>query len=203
MGYLLSQADVSLHCPATMTGAVAYVLDRHGPVALRRDWLNALVRTDGETLSGGTWATELSGGSDVGGTTTVAFPRGDHVELSGLKWFASNADGGLALATARPDGAGPGTRGLGLYLVPLHRPDGTPNSLRIRRLKDKLGTVGVPTGEIDLIDCWALEVAPPPDGFRLMMAALEFSRLHNAMASAGLQRRALADAPLGIGERLG
>src|SRR5262249_46852695 len=26
MGYLLSQADVSLHCPVTMTGAVAYVL---------------------------------------------------------------------------------------------------------------------------------------------------------------------------------
>jgi alkylation response protein AidB-like acyl-CoA dehydrogenase len=194
MGYLLSQADVSLHCPATMTGAVAYVLDRHGPAALRRDWLPALVRTDGEALTGGTWATELSGGSDVGGTTTVAVPRGDHVELSGLKWFASNADGGLALATARPNGAGPGTRGLGLYLVPLHRPDGSPNALRIRRLKDKLGTVGVPTGEIDLMECWALEVAPPPDGFRLMMLALEFSRLHNAMASAGLQRRAFAEA---------
>jgi acyl-CoA dehydrogenase len=52
----------------------------------------------------------------------------------------------------------------------------------------------VPTGEIDLLDCWALEVAPPPDGFRLMMAALEFSRLHNAMAAAGLQRRAFAEA---------
>src|SRR6266850_1567218 len=59
MGYLLSQADVSLHCPVTMTGAVAYVLDRHGPAAVRERYLASLTRMDGAALSGGTWATEL------------------------------------------------------------------------------------------------------------------------------------------------
>ena len=39
MGYLLSQADVSLHCPVTMTGAVAYILSRHGPAAVRERYL--------------------------------------------------------------------------------------------------------------------------------------------------------------------
>ena len=194
LGYLLSQADVSLHCPVTMTGAVAYVLARHGPVALRERYLPMLTRRDGEALTGGTWATELHGGSDIGGTTTVARPVVDHWRLTGLKWFASNANGGLALATARPERAGPGTKGLGLYLVPLVLPDGTANALRFRRLKDKLGTSGIPTAEIDLLDAWALEVAPPPEGFKLMMAALEFSRIHNAMGSAGLQRRAFAEA---------
>jgi acyl-CoA dehydrogenase len=198
MGYLLSQADVSLHCPVTMTGAVAYVLARHGPAAVRGRYLPMLTRRDGEALTGGTWATELHGGSDIGGTTTVARPVGDHWRLTGLKWFASNANGGLALATARPGGegggAGPGTRGLGLYLVPLALEDGSPNALRLRRLKDKLGTTGIPTAEIDLLDAWAVEVAPPPEGFKLMMAALAFSRIHNAMGSAGLQRRAFAEA---------
>ena len=194
MGYLLSQADVSLHCPVTMTGAVAYVLARYGSSALKSRYLESLTRMDGEALTGGTWATEQHGGSDIGATTTTARLEGDHHRLNGLKWFASNANGGLALATARPQGAGPGTRGLGLYLVPLALEDGTPNQLRFRRLKDKLGTTGIPTAEVELLDCWAVEVAPPPTGFKLMMAALEFSRLHNTMGAAGLQRRAFAEA---------
>ena len=193
IGYLLSQADVSLHCPVTMTGAVAYVLDRFAPAEIRDRFLPELVRTDGEALTGGTWATELHGGSDVGATTTVARREGDHVRLTGLKWFVSNTNGGLALATARPEGAPEGSKGLGLYLVPT-QVDGVPNDFLIRRLKDKLGTIGVPTGEVDLHDAWALEVAPPPIGFKLMMEALGYSRIHNAVAAAGLGRRAFLEA---------
>ena len=73
-------------------------------------------------------------------------------------------------------------------------PDGAPNRYRIRRLKDKLGTRGLATGEIELEDAHAVEVAPPPDGLKTMMAALGYSRIHNAMASAGIQRRAFAEA---------
>src|SRR5690606_22249129 len=127
-------------------------------------------------------------------STTLARAAGDHHLLTGLKWFVSNADGGLAVATARPEGAQPGTRGLGLYLVPLTAPDGAPNGLRFRRLKDKLGTIGVATAEVELTDAIGYEIAPPPDGFRLMMEALGVSRIHNAVAAAGLQRRAFAEA---------
>lgn len=194
MGYLLSQTNVSLHCPVTMTGAVAYVLDRFGPEELRARMVPDLTRTDGGALTGGTWVTERHGGSDVGATRTVARRDGDAFRLDGLKWFTSNANGGLALATARPVDAPEGTKGLGLYLVPTHLEDGRSNPMRIRRLKEKLGTVGVPTGEIDLQGTLAHEVTPPPDGFKLMMEALEFSRLHNSMASVGLQRRAFLEA---------
>lgn len=194
LGYLLSEADVALHCPVTMTGAVAYVLDRFAPAEVRAKYLPQLTRMDGLALSGGTWATELHGGSDVGATTTTARREGDHMRLNGLKWFTSNANGGIAVATARPEGALAGSRGLGLYLVPTHLDDGTPNPMRIRRLKDKLGTIGVPTGEIDLIDTWAMEIAAPPLGFKLMMEALNFSRIHNAVGSAGVQRRAFLEA---------
>ena len=201
MGYLLSQANVSLHCPVTMTGAVAYVLHKFGPDDLRDRLLHHLTRMDGEALTGGTWVTEQHGGSDVGASTTVARRDGDTFRLDGLKWFTSNANGGLALVTARPEGASDGTAGLGLYLVPTHLEDGQPNPMRIRRLKEKLGTVGVPTGEIDLTGTLAHEIAPPPDGFKLMMEALEFSRLHNAMASVGLQRRAFLEAMAFAGGR--
>lgn len=194
MGYLLAQADISLHCPVTLTGAVAYVLGSHAAEQVRRRYLYELIRMDGEAKTGGTWATEQHGGSDLGATTTRAVPDGDRFALHGLKWFTSNANSGLAVATARPDGAALGTAGLGLYLVPSHWEDGRPNHYRIRRLKDKLGTKGLPTGEIDLLGAEAVEIAAPPDGFKLMMEALEYSRVHNAVGSAGIQRRALCEA---------
>jgi alkylation response protein AidB-like acyl-CoA dehydrogenase len=194
MGFLLSQADISLHCPVTLTGAVAYVLGYHANTSLRKKYLHDVTRMDGHTKTGGTWATEKHGGSDVGATTTVAVRRGDDFALSGLKWFTSNANSGLAVATARPEGAEPGSNGLGLYLVPSHLEDGGPNHYLIRRLKDKLGTKGLPTGEIELLGTEAIEIAAPPHGFKLMMEALEYSRLHNAAGAAGVQRRALSEA---------
>ncbi|OUM98826.1 MAG: hypothetical protein BAA04_12415 [Firmicutes bacterium ZCTH02-B6] len=100
----------------------------------------------------------------------------------------------MALVTARPKGAPAGTKGLALYLVPRLLPDGRLNSYRIRRLKDKLGTISVATGEIELNQAQAELIAPPPDGFRLMMEALQFSRIDNAFGSAGLMRRAFLEA---------
>ncbi len=194
MGYLLSQADVSIHCPVTMTGAVAYVLDRIAPEEVRARYLPELVRMDGAAMSGGTWATEQHGGSDVGATTTVAEPTDGQWRLTGLKWFTSNAGAGLALATARPAGAPEGGRGLGCYLVPSELQDGQPNRIRNRRLKDKLGTRGLPTAEAELEGAWAVEVAPPPDGLKAMMEALEYSRIHNSVAAAGVHRRAFLEA---------
>jgi acyl-CoA dehydrogenase len=194
MGYLLAQADISLHCPATLTGAVAYVLGRLAPPALRDRCLPDLIRQDGRAWTGATWVTERQGGSDMGAATATARVAGDGVELTGLKWFCSNAPADVALVTARPEGAPAGSKGLGLYLVPRLLPDGSPNRYRIRRLKDKLGTRGLPTGEIELCGAYAQEVAPPPQGFKMMMDALEFSRVHNAMAAAGVQRRAFAEA---------
>ena len=194
MGCLLSQADISLHCPVTLTGAVAYVLGYHASKKLRAEYLHDVVRMDGRSKTGGTWATEKHGGSDVGATTTTAVNNGDTFALDGQKWFTSNANSGLAVATARPEGSPAGSAGLGLYLVPSHLRDGRPNHYRIRRLKDKLGTKGLPTGEIELLGTEAIEIAPPPDGFKMMMAALEYSRVHNAVGAVGVQRRALREA---------
>ena len=194
MGFLLAQADISLHCPVTLTGAVAYVLGSHASEKVSQRYLYDVIRMDGHAKTGGTWATEQHGGSDVGATTTVAVANGDGFVLHGLKWFASNANSGLAVATARPEGAPAGSAGLGLYLVPSHLDDGRPNQFRIRKLKDKLGTKGLPTGEIDLLGAEAIEIAPPPMGFKLMMEALEYSRVHNAVGSVGIQRRSLHEA---------
>lgn len=180
-----------------MTHPVALVVDRHAPDAVREKFLAELTRTDGKTKSGGTWATERHSGSDVARTRTEAVAGEDGtVRLTGQKWFVSNAGSGLALATARPKGAPEGAKGLGLYLVPSHTDLGweTPNAYEITHLKEKIGTRALATGEARLDGALAYEIAAPPEGLKVMMAALACSRAHNALAAAGVMRRALLEA---------
>lgn len=194
-GYFLSHSSIDVHCEYTMTGADAYTLEKWAPQDVKDKYLPELTRMDGQTKTGGTWATEERGGSDVGQatrTTVTAQPDGS-VTLNGVKWFASNASGQITLATARVPGAGDDYKALGLYLVPGEKPDGTENSY-YARLKDKLGTKGLATAEIHLEDAYAVEVVAPPKGLAAMMTALEYSRIHNAVSAAGITHRALLEA---------
>lgn len=208
--HLLSQSDPGLACPVTLTAATAFVVDRHGSDAQRRRYLPGLTaQTPGGFLDGATWLTERQGGSDAGAAETQAraIDPGDPravaepadrplLAVTGEKWFASNADADIALLTARPAGAPPGSAGLGLYLMPRRLAGGGMNAYRIRRLKDKLGTTGLATGEIELDGALAEQVTPPPEGFAHMLEAISLSRVANAVAAAGVQRRALLEASL-------
>ena len=102
----------------------------------------------------------------------------------------------VLIATARPEGAPEGSKGLGLYLVPSHVDEDwvTPNDYQVTYLKEKIGTRALATGEIELEGALAYEIAAPPEGLRVMMEALGCSRVHNAMAAAAVMRRALGEA---------
>lgn len=84
-------------------------------------------------------------------------------------------------------------RGLALFVVSRTTADGQSNYI-IRRLKDKLGTVAVPTGEVTLARSEAYLVGEPGQGIYHTMEVLILSRLCNAVGSAGVARRALAEA---------
>jgi alkylation response protein AidB-like acyl-CoA dehydrogenase len=143
---------------------------------------------------GAMFMTELQAGSDVGATMTRAVRSGGHWLLTGEKWFCSNVDCDLALVLARPEGAEAGTRGLGLFLLPRHLENGTPNSYRIVRLKEKLGTRGMASGEIRLEGALAWLVGDIGQGFKQMTEMVNQSRLSNGVRSAGMMRRAVHEA---------
>src|SRR5260370_35890031 len=105
--------------------------------------------------------TERQGGSDVGATTPRAVPDGTECRLHGEKHFCSNVDAEVFIVLARPDGAPEGARGLATFIVPRLLPDGTANGFRIKRLKPKLGTTGVPTAELTLDGARARMARPP------------------------------------------
>jgi acyl-CoA dehydrogenase len=143
---------------------------------------------------GGQFMTEKEGGSDVGTLTTTAVQEGDHWRLTGEKWFCSNADAKVVMLLARPEGAPPGTRGVGLFLMPRFLDDGSQNHYRIVRLKDKLGTRSMASGEIKLEGAIAYAVGKLDRGFVQMAEMVNSSRLSNGVKSTALMRRAHHDA---------
>lgn len=194
--YLFTQAEFGLLCPVNMTDSLTRTLKAHGSADLVETFLGDLTTTDVERLTqGAMFMTEQQAGSDVGATATVARPNPDGSwSLTGDKWFCSNADAGLALVLARPVGAPAGIRGVGLFLLPRDLPDGRRNSYRVVRLKDKLGTRSMASGEIVLDGATAYLVGDPGHGFKQMAEMVNASRLSNGVRAAGMMRRAFAEA---------
>ena len=193
--YLFAQSEFGLLCPVNMTDSLTRTIRRFADDKLLERYLPGLLAQDADgQLQGAMFMTERFAGSDVGATETRATPSGDHWLLTGDKWFCSNADADLALVLARPEGAPAGTAGLGLFLMPRTLPSGAPNRYRIVRLKEKLGTRAMASGEITLEGAAAWLVGDLNQGFKQMTEMVNQSRLSNAVRSAGMMRRAVHEA---------
>src|SRR5947209_5264639 len=193
--FLFNQAEFGLGCPINVTDGCAKLLAKFGDPALKTKYIDGLTQTDMAKLTqGGQFMTEKEGGSDVGKLTTTAVREGEHWRLTGEKWFCSNADAKVVMLLARPQGAEDGTRGVGLFLMPRFLDDGSPNNYRIVRLKDKLGTRSMASGEIKLEGALAYAVGKLDRGFVQMAEMVNSSRLSNGVKSTALMRRAWHDA---------
>jgi alkylation response protein AidB-like acyl-CoA dehydrogenase len=193
--YLYVQAEFGVCCPLSMTDSLTRTIRKYADPALVARYLPGLSSQDMDTLvQGAMFITEQQAGSDVGLVATKAVKHGEQWALHGDKWFCSNVDAGLALVLARPEGAPGGTAGLSLFLLPRTLPGGTANHYRIERLKDKLGTRDMPSGEIKLEGALAWLVGDPQQGFKQMTDMINMSRLSNGMRAAGMMRRALTEA---------
>ena len=193
--FLFNQAEFGMGCPINVTDGAAKLLSSFGDPALKAKYLDGITQTDmGKLTQGGQFMTEKEGGSDVGKLTTTAVQEGGHWRLTGEKWFCSNADAEIVMLLARPQGAEGGTRGVGLFLMPRRLDDGSPNHYRIVRLKDKLGTRSMASGEIKLEGAIAYAVGKLDRGFVQMAEMVNSSRLSNGVKSTALMRRAYHDA---------
>jgi alkylation response protein AidB-like acyl-CoA dehydrogenase len=192
--YTISFYDPGVCCPYTVSLGTTVPLAKYGIPELQSRFLPHLLRKDDSVWQGATWMTEIGGGSDLGGSVkTVARPHADSWRLTGDKYFTSNAGAELAVAAARPQGAAQGVRGLALFLVPRYRRDGSLNYF-IRRLKDKIATRSVPTGEIELRDSEGYLLGSADSGIYLILEVLNLSRVANSVVAVALAQRAMAEA---------
>lgn len=199
--YLFVQAEFGLCCPLSMTDSLTRTLRKFGDPALVERFLpNLTTQVFDDLYQGAMFMTEQGAGSDVAATATRAI-RDASVEggwrLVGDKWFCSNPDAALAMVLARMEEADgtavAGIKGVSLFLLPRTLADGSANHYRIIRLKDKLGTRSMASGEIRLEGAHAYLVGEPGRGFVQMADMINNSRLSNGVRAAGLMRRALTE----------
>ncbi|EEF9772354.1 isovaleryl-CoA dehydrogenase [Salmonella enterica] len=193
---LHAQVEAGTLCPVTMTFAATPLLLQMLPTTFH-DWLAPLRsdRYDSHLLPGGQkrglligmGMTEKQGGSDVLSNTTHAERLADDsYRLVGHKWFFSvpQSDAHLVLAQAKG--------GLSCFFVPRFLPDGRRNSVRLERLKDKLGNRSNASAEVEFQDAIGWRLGEEGEGIRHILKMGGMTRLDCALGSHGLMRRAFS-----------
>ncbi|CGI80937.1 isovaleryl CoA dehydrogenase [Salmonella enterica subsp. enterica serovar Typhi] len=193
---LHAQVEAGTLCPVTMTFAATPLLLQMLPATFH-DWLAPLRsdRYDSHLLPGGQkrglligmGMTEKQGGSDVLSNTTHAERLADDsYRLVGHKWFFSvpQSDAHLVLAQAKG--------GLSCFFVPRFLPDGQRNSVRLERLKDKLGNRSNASAEVEFQDTVGWRLGEEGEGIRHILKMGGMTRLDCALGSHGLMRRAFS-----------
>jgi alkylation response protein AidB-like acyl-CoA dehydrogenase len=163
---------------------------RWARIGLERGWMGTMALT------------EPDAGSDVGAGRTKAIAQPDgtwHIE--GVKRFISGGDVGdtaenlFHLVLARPEGAGPGTKGLSMFYVPKYLFDPDTLDLRERNgvfataLEEKMGIKASPTCELTFgatdIPAVGYLVGGAHDGIAQMFKAIEYARMMVGIKSSG------------------
>ncbi len=195
-GYLYAMSELGQYCPLCMTDGVARLIDLHCSEEDKKRLLPHIYTTELEDFfTGAMFLTEKSGGSDVGRNLVRAEKQVDDTYLlSGEKWFCSNVNAELIFALARTDESKEGTRGLSIFLIEKHLPDGSKNKLPIVRLKDKLGVRSMASAECVLNGTIGKLIGDEFNGFKIMTDMINLSRLYNSIAALSGARRALVEA---------
>ncbi len=138
--------------------------------------------------------TEPDAGSDVGAGRARAFDNGDGTwRIEGVKRFITSGEHDMVdnivhLVLARPDGAGPGTKGLSLFVVPKYFVDletgeiGGRNGVYATNVEKKMGlkvstTCELTFGENENEPAIGWLVGDVHDGIAQMFKVIEYARM--------------------------
>lgn len=187
-------------CPLTCTHGLIALLDQF-PNEENPELQEILLHTkegiDGEFAIGAQFMTEIQGGSDLPANVLEAVPDGETYRLYGNKFFCSAAHADYAVVTAKI----PGSNKVSTFIVPSWLPGDKEkekrNGYQINRIKWKLGTAELPTGEIQYNGALAYPIGPKDKGIAVAVGiVLTLSRLEIGIACAGFMLRAAREANL-------
>jgi alkylation response protein AidB-like acyl-CoA dehydrogenase len=175
-------------CFYVLGNTMARIIDQLGTPGQKQRYLRNMTE---EHWGASMVLTEPGAGSDVGaGTTRARHVAGDEYLLEGVKRFITNGDFDqprniVHMVLARPDGAGPGTKGLSLFIVPKLwvEPDGSlgeRNGCVVTKVEHKMGLKGSATCELTLGDgapCRGLLLGEVHQGIAQMFHVIEYARM--------------------------
>jgi len=201
MLYMAFQNEAGHCCPISMTYSVIPALRKQPDVAAKWEPLILSNEYDSRFLPAsqkrgvtfGMGMTEKQGGSDVRANTTRAVPAnqsgpGSEYKLTGHKWFCSAPMSDAFLILAQTD------KGLSCFLVPRFKDDGSLNSLRIQRLKSKLGNKSNASSELEFVDAQGYLIGEEGRGVATIIEMVNHTRLDCMLGAAALMRQATAQA---------
>ncbi|OZJ03302.1 hypothetical protein BZG36_02288, partial [Bifiguratus adelaidae] len=191
--YLFSPSSAVVTCPFSMTDGAARVLELMGTPEMKETYYKRLISRDPSVgWTSGQWMTERPGGSDVGQTETEAElidPMANIWSVRGFKWFSSATTADMAMLLARSKDP---TSGLTKPATEMRQPDGSLNGVRVHRLKNKYGTKGLPTAELELQGMKAQLVGELGRGVPNIASILNITRIYCVAGSLTAIRRTLA-----------
>jgi putative acyl-CoA dehydrogenase len=202
--YLMGQLEAGHCCPISMTYAAVPALRRDPELARRyvpglqaQRYAFGLAEPGTKPgLLAGMSMTEKQGGSDVRAGTTTATPAGDGTyRLVGHKWFTSAPMNDLFLTLAQAPG------GLTCLVLPRVLPDGTRNTIRLQRLKDKLGNRSNASAELEYAGAVGWRLGEEGRGVAAIIEMVSMTRLDCVLGSASLTRAAVTEAAHHVAHR--
>lgn len=197
---LHSNGEVGVTCPVACTDGLIAVIEEYKdsvhPEVLKI-YEHCKEGIDGEFGVGAQYISEIQGGSNIPANNLKAVPNGDHYLIYGNKFFCSATHADYVVVTALIDG----TDDISVFILPSWLPENRKSKKRnghqVNRLKWKLGTTELPSGEIDFNGAVAYPVGPQGRGVELTVrVVLTRSRLAIGFSSAGFLMRAAREALL-------
>jgi alkylation response protein AidB-like acyl-CoA dehydrogenase len=194
----LGEAGVA--CPLTCTIGLIALLEEY-PDENHPELQQILQHTkegiEGDFAIGAQFMSEIQGGSDLPANVLEAVPDGKNYRLYGNKFFCSVAHADYSVVTAKITGSDK----VSTFIVPSWLPGDKEkekrNSYQINRIKWKMGTAELPTGEIHYDGTIAYPVGPTGKGIAVAVGiVLTLSRLEIGIACAGFMLRAAREAKL-------
>ena len=199
--YMYSPSSGLYSCPLAMTDGAAKTIEANNLKDSQHMPFDHLTsREPNYFWTSGQWMTEKRGGSDVAqGTETIAIPCKDNEDmyrLHGYKWFSSATDSDMTLTLARVAGQDgmviPGTKGISMFMLKTRDDAGVLNGIEVVKLKNKLGTRQLPTGELLIDGALAEMISAPGRGIACISNMLTVTRMHNIISSASGPRKLLS-----------
>jgi alkylation response protein AidB-like acyl-CoA dehydrogenase len=196
MFIIYQNGEACIACPITCTEGLVKLLEKYAdtPETLRmlrhcKDGLN------GDFAIGAQYLSEIQGGSDVPANILEAANEGGSWKLYGTKFFCSATHADYAVVTAKPTGSGK----VALFVVPSWLPGNKEREIRngctIDRIKWKMGTSELTTGELTFDGAVAYPVGPLDRGVANVVGiVLTYSRLTVGLAAAASMSRAVREA---------
>ncbi len=195
--YIIYQnGEACVACPITCTEGLVMLLDKFADTPeTKRILQHCKEGIDGEYAIGAQYLSEIQGGSDVPSNALEASREGDVWRLYGTKFFCSATHADYAVVTAKPAGS----EKVALFVVPSWLPGNREKEIRngytIDRIKWKIGTSELTTGELTFNGAVAYPVGPLEKGVANVVGiVLTYSRLTVGLSAAAFMTRAVREA---------